>query len=672
MNMKTINLIWILLIIGPAELFAQQPIKAIVGAGPDKIYVNLGNELLSRSIPFNDAVQYRIERKQAPENSWKQLAEIETALSLSEFKNNLVAAMKVVPNPASIKSIPVENIWKRVETYRRLDSLKFWGMALPVRIALGITYIDSDVKPGVMYEYRISKIDSKGSIISQVRSFPAAFPASVNFIQPKLVLQEARQNKITLKWKADAGKRPSSFACFRQDQLKGDFVIIVPPHTILTVKDSLFFILSDTLVSPMSVYRYYILPMDFYGNTGVASDTALVANYDFRSIPLPDKISTVSLDSLGGIRLTWHVSDPAKIKSLKIFRSMQWEKGYEQIAEVSAETEFYVDQNVEPMVKYFYYVNMIGAFGEESAPSAKTFGIFQSALKPVRPWILKYEGTKTGVRLELAAPEKNVAGYRVYRGIEGQDISLVTDLVPKNDSITIFVDTDTTLSGKLQYGYTVRAENVSHRMSDYSDTVFVRPLKSTGSPVPRDLTADVENDVVQLYWLDMQPFDQTLDGYFVYRREFSEKNPLEFKKITERPIGAQINRYKDTIALEGKIFEYAVQSIDIFGSVSKLSNPVRIHVQSQAPIPPEGVRAQRTSEGVLVQWDETIQKDAAGFNVYRYEREKKHERVASLKLKELEFTDKKIHRGNLYFYYVTCVDSKKVESSPSREISIRP
>ena len=103
-----------------------------------------------------------------------------------------------------------------------------------------------------------------------------------------------------------------------------------------------------------------------------------------------------------------------------------------------------------------------------------------------------------------------------------------------------------------------------------------------------------------------------------------------------------------------------------------LSNYVRVHIKPHVPIPPEGVRAQGVSEGVLIMWDETVQKDVSGYNVYRYERGRKHELLATLNINTNEFIDKKVRNGNLYFYYITCIDGGKNESAPSREISIRP
>jgi fibronectin type 3 domain-containing protein len=670
--MKTKNIIGILLTLCSVTLFAQNPVKGVAGAGPDKIYINLGTELLSKKMPFNDCIAYRIERKQMEEKLWTQLAEIECTTSKSNFESKLADAMNIVPNPLPLNSIPVDKIWEKVEKYYRLDSLKFWGMLLPVRIALGITYVDTDAKAGITYEFRISKINSTGKVISQVLSFPIAFPGRADFQPPILVEQDAKEKRIILKWISAARKRPSSFECFRQDQLQGEFKNIAPLRAMTITKDSMFLMVSDSIVDPMYLYRYYIVPRDFYGNSGVPSDTALVGSYDFKSIPLPDNINAASLDSIGGIQLQWHLSNPSNVKSLKIFRSTEWEKGYKQIGEISSNRNTYIDQNAEPMVKYFYYITMTGVLGEESPASAKVFGIFQSALTPVRPWILKYDGTMRGMRLEIASPETDVVGYRIYRSVEGREMLLITDLLLKRDSITVFVDQDSTLSGNIQYGYAVRAENASHRLSDMSDTVYARPLKSTQTIAPRDLSADAENSIVKLYWTDMQPLDQNLEGYIIYRREVTKQKQTEFIRIFERPLAANINRYIDTITQEGKVYEYTVQSIDIYGNTSSLSNPVRAEVFLTMPVPPEGIRARKTDAGVLVQWDETFQKDVAGYNVYRYIRGITPKFIGGVKQNTLEYTDKAVRKGELYFYYITTVTSKTVESLPSREVSIRP
>lgn len=115
--MRTNIILGILLTIISVTLFAQKPMKGIAGAGPDKIYVNLGFELLSKKMPFNDCIAYRIERKRTDEKSWKQLVELETTTSKNDFKDKLADAMKVVPNPLPVDFIPVEKVWGKVDEY---------------------------------------------------------------------------------------------------------------------------------------------------------------------------------------------------------------------------------------------------------------------------------------------------------------------------------------------------------------------------------------------------------------------------------------------------------------------------------------------------------------------------------------------------------------------------
>jgi fibronectin type 3 domain-containing protein len=471
------------------------------------------------------------------------------------------------------------------------------------------------------------------------------------------------------------GKKPSTFHVFRREQLKGNFNWIRPLRLIASRRDSTYFLVQDTLVQPMQFYQYYLVPMDMYGNAGVPSDTALIASFDFRSVPLPEGIRTESLDSLGGIRLTWRLREPGTVKSLKIYRSETWDSGFVQIAEVSPRDTAYVDQMTEPMKMYFYYLVMTGPLGEVSPPSARVFGTFQSALPPLPPWISRSEGVKNGVHLEIVSTDRYIAGYRIYRGRGyGEPLQLISGLIPRRDSVTVFEDTSEALSGKVHYAYAVRAENTSHLISGFSDTVYVRPLIPTQPPTPLNLTASVEGRTVQLYWEDMQPFDDALDGYVVYRREFTrkEKKQPEFKKLTDSLLSATHNRYTDTTLQVGKVYEYAVQAMDIFGGISGLSAAVRVETTSPEPIPPAGLRAMRTADGVIISWDPTVQPDLVSYRVYRYQRGQKAVLLETVKEEVPEYTDRSAKKGQLYFYIVSSVLKSGAESRPSDEVSIRP
>ncbi len=662
-----------LLVFCQNPVFAQKRIEGLASGGPRGIFILLGGGFPSRTHPADSITAYRLERREPPNGTWLEVIDVEAPNTIGEFEARLGKSLALVDELSATRQIPVQELWEKVERYRRADSLGYWGGVLAVRLALGVQYLDTTAVKKTTYEYRISKLDLSGKPGVAVVTNTISYPPLVKFSQPRLVEKYGTRQQVVLRWRTGIGERPKRFAVFRREQFQGDFKLIRPSQLIALDHDTTLLIVDDTLITPVQTYYYYIVPMDYYGNAGKSSDTALVTTFDFRTVPLPENITAKSSDSVGGIRLTWNLKEMTNVKSVKIYRSEIWDSGYVQIGEVPSRGTTYVDRIVEPMKQYNYYLVMTGLSGEESPPSARVFGIFQSSQPPLPPWIAKSEGLKIGVRLEIVSYEPFIAGYRVYRS-DGYRMALkpISDLVPCKDSVTVFVDSSPGLSGKVQYGYAVRAENTSHILSGFSDTVYVRPLILTQPPTPLNLLVSRGDTGVRLYWTDMVPLDDALDGYWIYRREVrSAQNLAGFKKINDSLVSANHNYFTDTTVAEGKIYEFAVQSADIFGGKSTLSAPAQIELAISLSLAPALVRAERAEEGVLIQWEEPSEDSIAAYKIYRYERGKEPRLLARVAKGSTEFLDKTASAGNLYFYYLTCVNTKGSESQPSDEVGFR-
>ncbi len=656
-----------------AKTFSQQEGNTFAAAGEKGIYVALGIDLPSKTHPVDNAVAYIIERRSSGESGWNKIAEVSSPESLNEFKSRLQKFNTVIPVPLPLDQIPVSNLWNAISTYGNADSLKFWSGVLGVRLAAGMMYLDTAVLNGGVYTYRVSKIGASGKTFEPLVSNVEKFPASVILTKPRIEFKSASEKEIMLRWNSGTGKPPAYFRVYRQDNLKGDFNLINPLKLISGKQDTALLIVQDTLISPLQLYNYFVTALDYFGNAGAVSDTVLIGSYNFRNVPFPDHLHAENSSSPNAIKVSWRLADARLVRNLSLYKGTDFDTRYVKVTDLSPSDTFFVDQQVEPMKKYFYYLVMHGPLGEVSPPSAKVFGMFRSKVKPLPPFILKSEGLHNGVRLEIIGTDKMLLGYRIYRS-DGyhSTLQLISDLVPYHDTLTAFKDTSSSLQGDRIYLYSVRAENTSHVLSNFSDTVSVRPHKPTTPPTPMNLTAYRSGNHVQLYWDDLQPMDGALRGYYIYRRALSKNKSSGFTKLVDTLLNKHTNRFADTSVVEGNSYEYAVQSVDVFGGKSVLSSSTKIDLPIPHPIAPGGLRAQKIFTGIVISWDETIQNKLAGYKVYRYVRGTKPVIVGRITdIKELSFTDSKVKKGNLYFYFITSVNIEGNESKPSEEVSIR-
>lgn len=661
----------------PAIVIAQQPPKAVVGGGPRGIYIHVGNEIGRPVNPGQNAAGYRIERKKKSDKSWNLIIDLEPPRTLNEFTGRLDAIMPFVPEPMAKDDAQAKMIWERVEKWGSIDSLKTWGSLLPVRLALGVSFLDTTAEKGVQYEYRVSRIDTLKNAKIIFTTPAISYPQSVQYPRLRSVQKNSQGNEIKLSWGMGAGKRPAQMDVYRKDGMVASFKHIYPLRVILQRRDSAFYAIRDTTVQLKQLYAYYIIPKDFYGNTGNPSDTVVISSSNFVSIRLPEHVRVESLDTVGGLRLRWHLNEPAAVKDLKIFRSDDWDKGYKLVATVGPTDTEYIDQSVQPMIRYYYYMTMTGPLREVSAPTPKVIGLYRSADMPLPPVNLRGEGIKNGVCLRWDVRDTDVNGFYVYRGKGGSDpMVMISALIPfkVKEMGGTFVDTGSVLVGKLTYVYAVKAESKSHVLGDFSEMVSVRPLIPTVPLTPLKFTAVLDGKVVRLHWLDMKASDVSIVGYYLYRREGFERGTqkAEFKKLVDTLLPSNKNYFVDRNVGEGKRYEYAVQSVDFFKGVSSLSTTERVSVALELPLAPAGIRIEKTMEGVLVRWGAVVHPDVVSYKIHRTQVHGKESVVGTVKSDKLEFLDRTVQSGQLYFYTITTVWKNGRESNSSKEISIRP
>lgn len=81
------------------------------------------------------------------------------------------------------------------------------------------------------------------------------------------------------------------------------------------------------------------------------------------------------------------------------------DSGFVEIAELQATTTSYIDRTAEPMIKYFYYLQLNDQFGEVPYKTAKVFGLYKSNVIPMTPMSLHSIKTEKGVKLVWENPK---------------------------------------------------------------------------------------------------------------------------------------------------------------------------------------------------------------------------------------------------------------------------
>ncbi|GAB4180053.1 MAG: hypothetical protein Kow00108_16230 [Calditrichia bacterium] len=654
---------------------AQTAILPPPQPGEKGVYVFLGVTIPGRE--FNtDIASYKIERKTEIKNQWESLGTVSAPGSLDEFNRRLHSFHSFLPDfplPASDKS---EELWQKAVKIGRIDSLFYWGGMPVVNLAFGTMFLDTNVTPGQRILYRVTGLKADGSVKESIQTDRVEYLPVAPYLAPELLLAEGSFNNIRLKFKTTGKQIPSAFRVLKQNNLTGDFNPVHSGNEIAMQKNSAILIITDTLVEPNHIYTYKVIPLDLYGNHGKPSKEISVGSYDFEQAAYPLSFSTQNNPEQAGIRLNWEYPYPSLIKYVSIFRSEEFDGKYLKIADADPAAGSWLDQSVVPMKKYYYYLQATGPLEEQSNPGTKVPAMLQSTEPPLPPVGLTAETIKNGIRLSWTANGRHLKGFYVYRN-DGTDTEfrLVSPLIPAGkDSLPVsWEDTGKELSGARIYSYYVQAENTSHVPGLFSDTVGARPGIPTKPIAPIKLQLNREANSYTLHWMDMSKLDPTVTGYRVFFRTVNGKNgkPSEWKSVSDSVQSLNKNYFHGTIEAS-KTMELAVRSYDFFGGVSDFSEVKRIDPITQPPTPPAVVYANPTKEGVLLNWTYGNIDQVSAFALYRYQRGRDPILIKRLSPHtEMVYTDKTVHSGELYFYYVITIDSNQHQSFPSREVGIR-
>jgi len=642
---------------------SQQQVKGAYG-GSNGIFVYLKDVLPTGS----DNVAYcSIERRDAG-NEWSSIDVSKKPSGESDFLKRLKTAMVNMPYDVSFIEKKGPQIWKKYEESQ--DSLRMWFGMLPVQEALGIVYHDMTAKPQVKYEYKIQQFDRNDKLLKTLYYLPAEYPGEKSKWEVLYRNYTTIKGQITVTWGAPGAKLPPFVKVFRQERLGGEWIPASSTIFSSTTKDSIFVAATDVSVTPNAVYRYKLVPMDLFGNPGTETETDLVAAYNFSmEAPVIQELKAVSSSNAMGIDVAWLISRNDLVNSIRIYRSIDYDKDYIQIAEVQSTVSVFTDHAVIPNKKYYYQIRLTGPMGELSVPSARVFGVSDDKTKPLPPMIVKTTGTKTGIMLTIKVGESNLSGVRIFRRSDKEkELSEVSGLLPVNDRTIIWEDT-TNISGTRFYGYAAKSENASHFQGDFSDTVYAKSAKPVTAPKVMGLTVEYNDTYNQLYWINMNFGDNRVAGYIVYRKELPSG---VMKQLTDTIISGEVNSYADGSITGRKSYAYCVVLVDEFGNKSAQCEPVTVKPPVIPVRPPVSVTGNSEDTFIRISWGAVQSPTLKEYKVYRYIRGAKPVMVATVPAVQLpEFTDKNISKGQLYFYYVTTVDQDGRQSNPSKEINVR-
>ena len=646
------NLFLIICYLSSYCLFAQ---NEFAFAGPQGVFVYLG-----KAIPNGNITESISLYRKSEENDFKEIVKVNSVKTEMEFIDRAKEYSKYFIDFHFPADSILQKIWARSIRYNVVDSLGSWGTHPAIGMALGVIYYDQQVDENVPYQYKVNNIFSNEVI----------YP--IQIVQDEVFLQSyvyKANGELNLRFYSVGKNLLSGFKLFKyNNEIKPEEV--EGERTTYRSKDTTFYVITDKKLAGLRSCQYSLIGVDKFGNMTQGCDPIIIKLNEFSTTYF---VTTQAkrLDGELGIRLSWQMSNKASLESINIFRSDNYDSGFEKIGTVASWDSTFIDQNIMPDRLYYYYLETKDFNIEKSKRSARFFAFGYDYNRPLQPTINYAIPLTNGVKLDVLIPDEFVVGYRVLRSENGsRDFSIINSLVKvnKGDKIMTFYDTSSVMNSRIFYNYVIESINSSNKVSERSNMVQCRPNKNTNVMVPRSVNIYFQDSLIHLSWENIMNEDVFVAGYQVYKKKGTDDffEPV----FSENQINTK-NYYTDEVYERGENYEYQIEAIDIAGypSLSRISGHIKI---PNSVIPePVVLSVLSLSDGVRIEWSKPNDSSIQNYDIYRYQRGQEPVKIGLVESSIESYLDINVQEGQLYFYMIKAIGKQGIESDFSDEVGIR-
>ncbi|NIO48910.1 MAG: hypothetical protein GTN73_05665 [Candidatus Aminicenantes bacterium] len=308
-------------------------------------------------------------------------------------------------------------------------------------------------------------------------------------------------------------------------------------------------------------------------------------------------------------------------------------------------------------------------------PEAYTDGSSLSNIAEIEIWLIEQERKNA---------EKGSGGDNKVTLAEFERIARLVVSI-KKERFSAYQTTRGDTPGKFRYFYElkgkdftrknfifgIRVKDRKKRKSAFSDLLLIVP--EIISLPPAGIKATVFKDRIEITW---NPPEKNIDqsspahfkGYNVYRLgEAGPAHRLNSQLVKER-------KYSDKDFLLGEVYRYFLRAVvSDSPTLSESDDSEVLEVLAKdtfAPAVPSGLVSIATEDFISVSWDANLEKDLAGYRVWRkMEGEKEYIPLTPLPIQENAFNDTNVERNKRYYYAVSALDKSGNESPKSERVS---
>ena len=507
-------------------------------------------------------------------------------------------------------------VWRKLSSDQNLAQA-YALLSHGLRLALGRTWVDTEVIKGQRYDYRIVLLNAAGKELDRydqrIRIEDPEQPPP-----PENISVSYENGIVSIDWEY------SPFKGGEKDRTVG-FVVLrkvgdgafEPLSTAPVLRIEGYLNAFDEKVRFGETYTYAIVALDIIGVISSRVEAEPLAIEDTLAPLVP--VGLKATDRGEDVLIIWKMSPELDVSHYDVYRafSVNEDAKLEKLNKnpIPFEQPRFVDKTAPRGVPVYYRVVAADNKGNESPLSgpATMLAEDKDPPGPVERLLSKINEQERTVELTWRAPDdKDLNGYHVYSGPDASHLMRITSnpLEPeKKASFTDMGYEDRGLEPGRSLVYAVTAIDNSYNESPREILEVKIPDNIPPEPPAGISIRPTREGAVSISWQPILCFD--LASYKVYRSD-SKKYDL----IAE--IDKTGSSLLDTEAERGRQYRYYITAIDTSGNESKASLVKEITpTDIQAPAAPTELIAEKVQRGVWISWKPSTESDVKAYRVYR-------------------------------------------------------
>ena len=417
---------------------------------------------------------------------------------------------------------------------------------------MGIYFQDDNVEAGKNYSYKLvdAKSQKEISVLNNIKA------GEISPAPEKVEINQEKQN-VKLTWKNN--ENFFGYNIYRNGSKINEEPIFA------NLENNIYSVSYVDQKLPEGNYNYVIKGITFL-NTESKPSNGL--NFSVKDLTPPLAVKGTKAERKDNIvTISWIQTNDKEVVGYNVLRSDDNGKFYKKITAqpLKINDAKYNDRFEETVSGTFYYKIETIDFNGNSITSNNVSVLVPDHFPPSKPVDL-ISRVQPGKILLSWKPnsEKDLAGYRIYRGLKDDDENemLLLNVAPQKEAN--YTDIFNEKAGTKFIYKVVAIDNSFNESPKSSLWVQLPDVIAPQAPVLKE--AVIENGKVNLKW-DEVLTDKIL-GYDVYRIYNSKE-----EKITSQPVKS--NLFSDEVIKRG-IIEYFIKAVDSAKLESKPSNKIAI------------------------------------------------------------------------------------------------